>query len=144
MARSKSAHIIITLPYAPYRITIEDPWGRSKVELVTVSLAKNNQLRMGGRNQALVREAKRQMREDTGNLMARIGWPEMRAPLVMDATIVTRTKVRKDDDGGWTALYPARDAIAEALGCNDADIITGKISWKSGLPEETIIEMRGA
>ena len=133
----------ITLPYAIYRIPVQDPWER-KPSILLVSLAKNAQLRMGDRNQALVREAKRQMRQDAGALMLAASWPEMRLPLVMDAEITTRTAVRKDDDGAVVGLYPVRDQIASSLGVNDSEIRIGKIEFRKGASESSTITITGA
>lgn len=133
----------ITLSYSPYRVWITDPWDL-KAPPLAVSLSKNNQLRMGARNQALVRAAKRQMADDSRNLMTQTSWPEMRLPLVMDAEITTRTRATKDDDGVWTALYRVRDAMAESLGIDDTDIRTGTVTWVKGTPEATRITLRGA
>lgn len=132
-----------TLPYSLYRVWITHPWHRSS-QPVTVSLAKNSQLKSGWENAVKVREGKRQMAEDTGKAMALIGWPAMRPPLVMDATITTRTATSKDDDGAWLGLYPCRDAIAAGLGINDSDIVTGRITWAKGEPESMLIELREA
>lgn len=129
----------ITIPYAPYRIPVQ-----MRRDIVSVSLSKNNQLRTGYGNQALVRAAKRQMAEDVAMLMKAAGWGDMRLPLVMDALIRTRTAARKDDDGAWTALYAARDALAKELGIDDSEIRTGAIVFQRGATEETVITIREA
>ena len=106
-----------------------------------IDLSKNSQLRFGRNHQRIVRQGKRQMADDSTILMRISGWPEMKIPLIMDAVITTRTKQRKDDDGAIVGLYPARDAIAEALGIDDSDIRSGTIRFETGTPEETEVHI---
>jgi hypothetical protein len=128
----------ITLPYSPYRVPVDSRG-------TTISLGKNSQLRFGKNHQRIVRQGKRQMIDDTLMLVRATllenGLPEMRLPLFLDAVITTRTKQRKDDDGAIVALYPARDAIAEALGIDDSDIRSGTIRFETGTPEETEVHI---
>lgn len=140
MASKTLPALVIGLSYSPYRVWIENPWDR-KGSLTSIDLSKNSQLRTGKKHQALVREGKRQMAADVDLLMLRASWPKMHLPLTMDATIRRRTKAHADDDGAWVGLYAARDAIAAGLSINDADIVTGKITWATGEPEETLIEI---
>lgn len=139
----------ISLPYSPYRVECADPLTNARRPLphVVVSLAKNSQLRTGNRHQAIVREAKRQMKEDVGWEMKLASWPEMRAPFVLDALVLTRTGAAKDDDGAWTALYPARDAMAAALGINDSEIVTGVVTFqkcRADETEKTVLTLKGS
>ena len=127
----------ITLPYSIYRVPVGKD-GRG-----TMDLSKNSQLRALGARGYVIREAKRQMAQDTAWLMVPTAYPQMRTPLVMDAEITTRTRVRKDDDGVWVGLYPARDAVAAHLGINDAEIQTGRVTFVKGELEQMVLTFTG-
>jgi len=126
--------LTISLPYSIYRVPIDSKGS-------VVNLSKNSQGRYGAGHQRLIRKARRQMAEDTSLLMRGTGWPTMTTPLVMDATIKTRTRSKKDDDGAIMGLVSARDSIAVALGINDSEISSGKIEFQVGIPEETEIRV---
>lgn len=132
--------ITITLPYSLVRVPFEQRKGR----LEYISLLKNSQLRaLGGRMYALA-AAKRQVKQDVAALMLQATWPALRLPLTLSATIYCRTAQRRDDDGGIAAIYPARDAMATALGIDDADITVGTVRLPKGEPERTEITLEEA
>ena len=128
----------ITLPFTPYRVTI-GTGGRERVDIT-----KQGLLKLGDGRQWMVREGKREMKDVTAKLMKAAYWPEMARPLTMDAEVRTATAAPKDDDNLWVGLYSARDEIAKALGINDVEIVTGKVTWCKGTPERTIITLTGA
>ena len=138
---SKRLSLSITLPYSLARV----PYSRSaRGPVEYISLLKNSQLRaLGGRMYSLA-SAKAQVKADVALLMAQEGWDAMRLPLRMNATIYCRTAQRRDDDGGVAALYPARDALAAALGIDDHDITVGTVRLPKGEPERTEITLEEA
>ena len=134
--RVAEAGFSITLPYSLYRV----PVGKDGRD--TMDLSKNSQLRALGKRGYMIREAKRQMAQDTAWLMVPTAYPQMRTPLVMDAEITTRTGVVHDDDGACVGLYPARDAVAAHLGINDSEIRTGLVTFVKGEPEQMVLMFR--
>lgn len=139
--------LTITLPYSLYKVPVT-----LRRELRYVSLSKNQQLRAAhGRLQAvLIRAAKLQVQADAHALMleatAAHGYT-MLLPLTLSAVIWSRVQRQRDDDGLIAAIWPARDAVAHALGIDDVHIRVGAVTFRKvavGEEPSTAITLRGA